>query len=168
MQKQDYLTQFHNNRQQWDTLLVEAGESRMTIPGVAGMWTFKDLIAHLTGWHKLSLARVRAGCGHPLRESLPWPAELDDGNVADVEPINQFIYAANRDRLLQNILDESRLVLDQLEDALADLPDAAFEDPDCFGWLEGQTLGEANLFSHLHDEHAADIAAWLEKLRLYA
>ena len=168
MQKQTYLKKFREARTQWDALLIEVGESRMNIPGVTGTWTFKDLIAHLTGWRKRTLARVRAGCGHEPTEPLPWPAEFDANREADLELINEYLYNSQRDLPLQRILDESRQVLDELERALADLPEPAFADVHCFAWLKGKPLGEADLFAHLHKDHEADIRVWMEKLRLYA
>ena len=167
MQKQDYLNKFREDRLQWERLLMDVGETRMNTPGVSGVWTFKDVIAHLTGWRKRTVARIRAGCdGMPLGP-MPWPAELDGDNEDHVEVINQFIYEANRDKPLQQVLDESRVVLDQLDDALLDLPQPAFDDPHCFTWLKGKPLGQLDLFEHLHEEHMPAIEAWLEKQRLY-
>ncbi len=166
MNKQDFLDKFNQDRLRWDKLVSEVGESRMEIPGVMGEWTFKDVVAHLTGWRKRTVVRVHAGCGGQRHEPLPWPAEMggdaDVEDETDPEPINQYIYTANRDRPLREVLEESHAVLDQLEKALAALPESAFEDAKCFGWLEGKPLGESDMLGHLHDEHEPDIYRWLQ------
>ena len=43
----------------------------------------------------------------------------------------------------------------------AALPDDVVTDRSAFRWLGGESLAEAALFSHLHEEHEASIREWL-------
>jgi len=48
----------------YEAVLDEIGEAHMTQPGVAGEWSIKDIVAHLTGGRQRSVARFRAAlCG---------------------------------------------------------------------------------------------------------
>src|SRR5690349_5353188 len=48
-------------RQELDRVVAEAGEQRSVQPGSFGAWSFKDVIAHLTGWRLVTAARLEAG-----------------------------------------------------------------------------------------------------------
>lgn len=137
----------------------------MELPGVMGEWTFKDLVAHLTGWRRRTVARIRAGCGGKLIDALPWPSEMggDSDTEPDPDPINQYLYEASRSQPVREVLRESNIVLDELDAALTDLPEADFQNASCFSWLEGKALGDADLFGHFHDEHESDVYRWLNQ-----
>ncbi len=144
----------------WEALLNDIGEEHMTQPGVAGEWSIKDIVAHLTGWRKRTVARFQAALhDEPLPPPL-WPAHLQTD-----DEINAWIYAANKDRSLSEVLQESRAVFEQLVATLAAFPEADLLDPKRFGWLEGEPLTGAMLFGHFHEEHEPDMRAWLEQIR---
>ena len=60
MTKRELLAGLQEENQQWEALLTQIGESRMEQPGVAGHWTIKDIVAHLTGWRRRTLGRLVA------------------------------------------------------------------------------------------------------------
>ncbi len=145
----------------WELLLAEVGEARMDEPGPMGRWTFKDLIVHLTAWQQFEQAPlVQAGGGdHP---APPWPAGLDPHR--DQDEINQFVYEGGRDRPPLEVVREGRRMWDQLEEGLSKLPEAALIDPHHFDWMGGKALGPAvvrDATAHYHQDHEADVRAWL-------
>ncbi|HUY78877.1 MAG TPA: ClbS/DfsB family four-helix bundle protein [Ktedonobacterales bacterium] len=158
--KAQLLTDLNNEQVQWEALLAEIGEAHMTQPGVAGEWSIKDIVAHLTGWRSRSVARFQAALRHEPTPAPAWPAQLQDD-----DEINAWIYAANRDRSLANVLAESRTVYQQLADALNAFPEAELQDPKRFEWLDGETWNGAAFFGHFHEEHEADMRAWLDRIR---
>jgi hypothetical protein len=135
------LDMLRREKAYWEAFLQVVGEEDMLLPGVTGDWTFKDVVAHLTGWRKRTVARF-AGAGQG-RGPLPaeWPAELGE----DVQPINAWIYRTNRDRPLAEVLAESRQVWQQLVDLVEALPEADLMEPGRFEWMEGLALGPAPL-----------------------
>lgn len=161
MDKAQYLKKFHADRTRWEALIAEVGEARMQAPGAMGDWTFKDLIAHLTGWRKRTVLRVEAGCGGSATDPSSWPSDVDSDSDDGVQRINELIYEENKNRPVQEVLDESRQVLQRLEEALQDLLDEAFNDPDCFEWIEGKPLAEADILGHWHEEHEPAVREWL-------
>lgn len=163
--KEQALDRIERERASWEALLAEVGEGRMERPGAAGAWTFKDVVAHLNAWRRRSLARLEAGRHGQPPPPPEWPADLDDETDAGVERINTWIYDANRERPLRDVLEESRAQFRQLRDIVAALPEEALTDPGRFPWTGGMSLAQAilggALFGHLHEEHEPAIRAWL-------
>jgi len=145
-----------------EQVLAPLSEQRMTTPGVAGEWSIKDVVAHVSVWERVLLARLQAVANH--REPLYFLApdgptftfvELDED---DVDPINDEFYRHNKDRSLQDVLTESRAVPEQIVDALQQL---SYDD--LFAWAKGQPLDEYIGTPEHIDEHTSGIRAWLEK-----
>jgi hypothetical protein len=158
--KAQLLDDLQREQASWEALLQDIGEEHMTQPGVAGEWSIKDVVAHLTGWRRRTVARFRAALRHEPSPPPFWPPELQTD-----DEINAWIYAANRDKSVSQVLRESREVFDQLVETLDAFPEADLRDPTRLPWLEGEPLTGALLFGHFHDEHEPDMRAWLEKIR---
>lgn len=158
--KGQILAAIEREREAWENLLAEVGEARMIEPGAMGDWAFKDLVAHLTGWRARSLGRLEAAANGQPEPQPPWPARL----LTDDE-INNWIHEVNEDRLLGEVIGESRESYARLAEIVQMLPDDALSDPDYFPWMEGDALGQAiidgSFFSHFHQEHESDIRRWM-------
>ena len=158
--KTQLLAELNNENAYWQALLEDIGEANMTQPEVAGGWSIKDIVAHLTGWRRRTVRRFQASLNHEPDVPPPWPSELQD-----VDEINAWIYEANRDRPLAAVLSDSREVFQQLVAAIAAFSDAELSDPHRIAWLEGEPLSGAFVFSHFHEEHESDMRAWLDRVR---
>jgi hypothetical protein len=154
------LSALQNEQAGWKRLLDDIGEARMTEPGVAGEWSIKDIVAHLTGWRRRTVASFQAALHHESSFSPPWPPNLEEA-----DEINAWIYAANKDRPLTDVLEESRAVFEQLVATLSAFPEAELLEPNRFDWLEGEPMSAAAFFGHFHEEHEPDMRAWLDKNR---
>ncbi len=77
--------------------------------GVTEQWSVKDVIAHLTGWRRRTVARLQAARRGEQEPVLPWPADMQTD-----DEINAWLYEANRSRSLRDVLDDSRQVFHQL------------------------------------------------------
>src|SRR5690348_10694315 len=64
LNKTQLLTQLRNEQAAWEALLAEIGEAHMTQPEVAGGWSIKDIVAHLTGWRRRTVRRFQALLHH--------------------------------------------------------------------------------------------------------
>lgn len=154
------LSDLRNEQAGWEELLDEIGEERMIQPGVAGEWSVKDIIAHLTGWRRRSVGRFQAALRHEPTPPTPWPAHLETD-----DEINAWIYAASRDFSVSEVLRESREVFQQLVETLDAFPEADLLDPARFPWMEGAEPTGAAFFAHFHEEHEPDMRAWLDRVR---
>jgi Protein of unknown function (DUF1706) len=158
--KAQLLDDLKDEQTQWEALLQDIGEEHMTQPGVAGEWSIKDIVAHLTTYRRRTVGRFQAALRHEPAPTPPWPPHLNTD-----DEINEWIYTANRDRPLVDVLGESRDVCQQLVETLGALPEADLLDPARFPWLEGEPLSGAAFFAHFHEEHEPDMRAWLERVK---
>src|SRR5690349_6522839 len=101
-------------RSDWATLLNAVGLDMMEQPGVLGDWAFRDVVSHLTGWRKRTVARFEAAASGTEPAPLPWPTELGD----DTDKINNWIYESDRKRPVADVLAESDEVLTRLDAAI--------------------------------------------------
>jgi hypothetical protein len=160
--KAQLLSDLRAEQAQWEALLHDIGDDHMTQPGVAGQWSIKDIIAHLTGWRHRTVGRFQAALRNEPPPPPPWPSHLQTD-----DEINAWIYAANRDLPLANVLRESRDVFQQLVETLEAFPAADLQDPTRFPWLSAEDLPltGAAFFDHFHEEHEPDMRAWLVRIR---
>ena len=159
MNKSELLHGVREEYRQWEALLNQISEARMDQPGAAADWSIKDIVAHLTGWRRRTVARLQAA---QRGEGVPpptWPAHLqtDDG-------INAWIYESNRGRSVREVLGDSDHVFQQLLAAIEGLPDEVLSDPARhLPWLEAQSIKPGDFFGHFHEEHEPDMRAWLAR-----
>jgi hypothetical protein len=158
MSKADLLRDLDEEYRQFDDLLNGIGTGRMEQPGVAGFWSVKDIVAHITSWRRRTVQRFQALATGEKLPPPPWPAELSPDDA-----INAWLYERERNKSIQQVLEDSRQVYQQLRAAIAALPEETLADPSRFPWLEGNPLTARILFSHFHDEHEADMRAFLEQ-----
>jgi hypothetical protein len=161
--KKQLLAEMQSEQAAWLALLDEIGEENMTQPEVAGGWSIKDIVAHITGWRRRTVLRFRAALDPTVDMAPYWPAELDEDD--EVDEINAWIYQANRDRPLADVLNDSREVFQQLVAEVSALSDQQLNDPQRFPWLEGERLTGAFIFGHFHEEHEPDMRAWLSRVK---
>ena len=154
------LAELNNEKAYWQALLDDIGEANMTQPEVAGGWSIKDIVAHLTGWRRRTVRRFQATLNHERDFTPPWPSELQKD-----DEINAWIYESNRDRPLADVLSDSREVFQQLVDAIDAFSDDELHDLQHIEWLEGEPLSGKIVFSHFHEEHEPDMRAWLVRVQ---
>ncbi len=158
--KTQLLAELNNENAYWQALLDDIGFTNMTQPEVAGGWSIKDIVAHLTGWRRRTVRRFQAMLNHEPDFTPPWPPELQED-----DDINAWIYESNRERSLADVLSDSREVFQQFLDVIAAFPDDELQNFQRFEWLEGEPLSGKLAFSHFHEEHEPDMRAWLDKVR---
>jgi hypothetical protein len=160
MEKPEFLNGLRQEYQGWQELLEQIGPENMNKPDVAGDWSIKDIVAHLTGWRKRTVARLQAAQRGETGTPPPW-----DPKLSTDDEINAWIYEANRGHSVQEVLDESDQVFQQVLMAVEGLPDEVLQEPQRYlPWLEGNPFTPAALFAHYHDEHEADMRAWLARI----
>ena len=158
MSKAELLRDLDEENRQWEALLDSIGEKRMEQPGVAGHWSIKDIVAHIASWRRRTVARLQAVARRGPEPGPMWPA-----NLKTDDEINAWFYDREHGKSVQQTLGESRQVFQQLRAAVDALPEDVLSDPASFPWLEGNPLTAAILFSHFHDEHEADMRAFLSR-----
>ncbi len=159
MNRSLFLDKLHAARREWEAVLALIPEERMAEPGLAGGWSVKDMIAHVT-WSEremVGVIRERALVGSPY-----WELGQDERNA--------LVYEENRDRPLAEVLAEARAVWEELLPGLEALTDEDLNDPARFRGLSETAPGvppwqifAGSTFRH-YDDHTADLMAWLDQV----
>ncbi len=147
-------------RSNWEALLAQIGEGRLTEPGVEGDWSLKDIIAHITyyeTWATDCLSAIRRG--EPLPQSEYKGLEMDERNAR--------IYEHNRVKSVAEVLQESQSAFERSIAAVQGLPDADLYDLE-FTRASGADwtiidLVEGDTFGH-YNEHITSVRAWLDRV----
>ena len=144
-----------------ERLVAQAGPTRMELPGAAGDWSLKDVVAHLAAWRWWSVARME-GAAHNTEPTPPWGSDLSEEG-AGVDQINEQFHAAALARPVAEVLADSRATFDRLEAALMALPEADLFAPCRYPWLDGYRAADIVLGSaaHLYEDHEPAISAFL-------
>ena len=165
MNKSELLTGVRQEYRQCEALLNQIGEARMDQPGAVADWSIKDIIAHLTGWRRRTVARLQAAQRGEGEPPSYWPTQLQD-----VDDINAWIYETNRNHSVREVLDESHQVFQQLLAVIEGLPDKVQIDEVrnnrayYLVWVDNQRFLAGEFFDHFHDDHEPDIRAWLARV----
>lgn len=159
--KAELLAVMRAERANWEALLAEIGEARFSAPLVAGEWSIKDVIAHITYYENAVvrwLDHVQRG------ERLP-PSEFAG---LSMDERNAIVRERNTDRELADVLRDSELSFNRSLDAVQRLRDEdlhALEftrrigaDYSAHDMIEGDTYGH-------YREHIEFVRGWLDKMR---
>ena len=156
MNRSDFLQVLSDQHASWLTLLERVGDERMTIPGVEGDWSIKDILAHVIWYERemVGLLDERTLAGSDL-----WKLPHAERNA--------LIYQQNRDRSLEDVLNEAATTYPQLLRLVEGLSDAELNDPRSFtnmpeDWLPWQLIAE-NTYDHYRD-HGLSIQSWLDRI----
>src|SRR5215467_5971175 len=145
--KTQLLAELNSEYAYWQALLDDIGEANMRQPEVAGGWSIKDIVAHLTEWRRRTVRRIQAARNHePV--TPPWPSALQGD-----DEINAWIYEFNRDRPLVEVLSDSSEVFQQMVDAIDAFSDDEFQDLQRFKLQGGEPLSGKLFFAHFHEGH---------------
>jgi hypothetical protein len=135
-------------RARWDMLLVQVDSDRMTVPGVAGKLSVKDIIADVVRqerWVASQLQQDAAGEPAPLEK----PEELSAG------------------RSVRELMEESRRAFEQIVRILMRLPAEEIFSPQSYEWTGGNAVGAViptYTVEHYRRYHDS-IRRWMTKRR---
>ena len=154
MNKDEVLAALEDSRAQIDEVLADLRPDALELPGVAGDWSVKDILSHLTAWQvelltTLGLAQRGQKPGRPA-----WDA-------ASVEAQNQAWHQQYRTRPLERVIEDYDGVHRQLLRQFTALTEKDLAAP--LAWRKGQTLSQyvvEDVIEH-EAEHLPALQAWL-------
>lgn len=151
--KDELLALVVGDREAWLALIAEAGD-RIDEPGAAGEWTLRDVVNHITGYHRFLVVNL----GGTARDFDAMPEEIG----GDVQKRNEWMHEADRERSWDLVSDEAadvhRELVAQLEARSPEqikAPMVEWQPWPVWRWVIDLTEG------HRH-EHLPDLRAWLD------
>jgi hypothetical protein len=129
--------------------------------GAVGLWSVKDMLAHLVSW-EAELVTVLAQLEQHQHRS-PHIVEIED-----IDEWNEEQYRINARRPLADVLEDFHGVHKQLIRAIESLDDRVLDNNRLFPWMEGEPLSYLILENATwhEEEHAEDIRTWREAHQL--
>lgn len=155
--KAQVLAALRAEQVQWEALLTEVGEARMTEEILASWWSVKDIIAHVTWYEQQTTEALQPGTSQPAGREWLWELPADKRNA--------ILYAEARDRPLAEIRADAHRVFAQLVATVEALSEEEVQDPHSFptmppGWQVWRFIGRHS-YEH-YREHMPRIRAWLD------
>lgn len=157
MTKQELLDEIRQARATMLKALDGLPNDAMLRPGVVGMWSVKDVLAHLSIWQ----SELITALDHVDRpERTPHVVEIED-----IDEFNEEQYRANVRRPLDVILEDFEGVHKHLIKAIEEIDEKTLNNGRKFPWMEGEPLWyliAENGYWH-EQEHAEEILQWREE-----
>jgi hypothetical protein len=169
MTKQSFLEQMRLERVKWLALLDEVAPAWRDEAGVCGIWSIRDLVAHVGIWESwgAKVARTVTEGRYAGRNSL-FDVEIPaDVATLEFDPFNEWLVEQHAGETYAQVVDYERDAYRRFVDAFTALDEADLgrgaRDFPATALFDGDTLGEL-MAGQAHDhwrEHAAQIRAWL-------
>ena len=173
--KQAVLDRLAAEQAAWDALVAEVDPLWAVEPNAVGAWSFKDVVAHISGWRQPFVNDAVAAAQGTRPPTLDWPFTREETEEQTPEgeektqAVNDWLYEQNRHRTYDQVLAEAALQWTMLRTAVELMPDDLIERRDAIGALGGESLAGAMLgpdaFGHFHEEHEPEIRQWLATRR---
>lgn len=124
----------------WQDLLAKDEKMAADYLQSGSNWTLKDILAHLTSWQEVSLARLIAARLNGTPDYPAWFPGSDPETEEDLNRINAAIYQMYEHNSLAEIKKEWEHRFSGLILVCQFLPEEDFLEPDRFAWLKGYPL----------------------------
>jgi uncharacterized protein (TIGR03083 family) len=152
----DVAASIHETSTELERLLAQLSVEQMNRPGAVGVWSVKDVLAHLAYWQRYGAALLTAAA----RGETP-NLEGDD----ETERNNASVVSQYYQRSLAATIADWQAAREDLLDRLAQISDEDLNNPDRFAWSNGRTLLDriaGNSYDH-EQEHIEQIREWMRK-----
>ena len=149
----ELLNNIRRERQALEEVLARLTPAEMLLKGVAGSWSVRDVLAHISAWER----RMIDWIGSHLRAEqpvvpLPW----------DIDRMNADANAQVKDKPLEEVLTEFRLSYRESLALVESLTEEQLQTEYSHTWPMGPLwLGVAANMNFHYREHRADISKWL-------
>jgi hypothetical protein len=162
--KAQIIAKLRQEFNRWEELLNRIDEGQITSAHLAADLSIKDIIAHLTAWQQISVARMEAARQHIQPEYPEWHSELDPEPGDELDQTNAWIFERYQDQTWGEIhrewAERFRFFL-EISEAFPE--DNLFE-PGRYPWIKDYPLSAVlqGTLAH-HEEHRESLIALLDQ-----
>jgi hypothetical protein len=158
--KAELLENIRDERMQLESALALLSPDQMLKKGAEDEWTIKDVLVHIIVWEKRMVAWMELALAGEIPQEF-----LDGFDDEDIDRWNAQTYQANRERFLEDVLEDFRNSYSQALNFVETTDETDLVDPKRFPWRNGRPLWmmvAANTWWH-YRMHRETIEDWLEK-----
>jgi len=146
----------------WEELLTHLTEEQITDPNRVANMSIKDIIAHLTVWQQINVARLEAAIQNKEPEYPTWHPGLDPESEEELAKINAWIYEACHERLWSDLYQEWQGRFSHFLKLAETIPEKDLLEVGRYPWLREYPLSAVLIGSHEHHkEHLEPLLALL-------
>lgn len=150
--KAQIITALGKEFNRWEKLLNGTNEEQITTSNLIGNMSVKDIVAHLTTWQQISVARLEAAQHDTEPEYPKWHPELDPESEDDLVQINAWIYEIYHEKLCSDIHREWRERYLRFLELAESIPEKDLLEVGRYPWLKEYPLLAVLLGSYEHHE----------------
>lgn len=159
MTQEEILEALEDEREKLLDAIDGLTDDKLMMPGVAGDWSVKDVLYHLTMWEaelvKLLWQVAQGMAPTTVQTSSP-----------SVDKVNAGWYTQGAERSLEMVIDDFSAVRNQTSRRVEAFKDRDLNDPQRYPWLKNHPLWvwiAEDSFKH-EAEHAEQIRAWRARM----
>lgn len=172
MTKKQFLTRLLQERDKFELLLNRVGYTRrMTIKGVSGKWSIKDILAHILAYEQYIADRLHEILHHepytPCKTQTALDAFLDEFGYPDFgSPLldddgpNAWVVEKYKSVSLEDVVAQEIHAFSSIVSALEAMPERLISQHNLLERVAHNTY-------HHYREHVADIKRWLKSNAAY-
>jgi len=167
MNKQTLLNEIERAHQDMTRWLAALSDDEKTAPILNEGWSIKDSLAHLIDWEKMTLDWLaRSLQGEQVKRFVEgYQYDTEAEREAVMEKLNTHLYEQNKNRPLQEVMQDFRATHRAMFDFVAQMNENDIFDPQRFAWRNGSPAFDmlaGNTYEH-YDEHRQWILEALEQ-----
>ena len=164
--KQELLQRIRERHADMQELLSSLAPAQMRAPELDAGWSVQDSLAHIAAWEKIMLDAI----GKYRRDENVglWAPGFEiegDNSEEQMNRYNAHLFEQNRERALDDVLDDFRETFMNIVATIETLSDAEIFNDNHFPARKGRpllTFLVGDTYEH-YDEHIGWIRAWLNK-----
>ena len=152
MKTVEFIKELELSRREWDSWIRKFQIADLDKQGIIVDMSLKDLVAHIS-WYEEQMVNLLTD--KVLAGSSLWELGHDGRNLA--------IYELNKDRGIEEVLHESKIIYEKLNAEIRLLTDKDFNAPSAFegmpeDWVPWRIIA-GNSFEH-YQQHLDDLENW--------
>jgi hypothetical protein len=136
----------------WEELLTSINEEQITAPRRIAEMSIKDIVAHLTVWQQINVARLEAARHNKKPEYPKWHPEFDPETEEELAKINAWIYESRREQPWSEVHQEWKERFFHLLELAESIPEKDLLDVERYAWLKEYPLAAVLMGSYEHHE----------------
>ena len=144
----------------WEGLLKGLSEEQITAANRVAEMSIKDIVAHLTVWQQINVARLEAVRQNKEPEYPKWHPEFDPESEEELAKINAMIYETRREQSWSDVHREWKERFLRFLELAESIPEKDLLEIGKYPWLKEYPLSAVLLGSYEHhEEHLEPLLA---------